>query len=227
MMKITRLTELSLYYKIKDTLSIKRTGEVLKSVDFLSYSLKYNNIPTAFEVVVKVDGTVATSGYAVDYINGLIKFISPLTASNTVTADYYFCPFNIYDEGSNESTDNLKYPAIGIYEDNADAIPFELGSSNTEKIKEFVIEVWSERGGERTDAVDTLVEMLEGNIPIINYNDGFPYNTDGTINMSFDPTNIVAIATTDSINYSKGGSLDIGNKPKYFSEIRVDLKILT
>jgi hypothetical protein len=227
MMKITRLTELSLFYKIRDTLSIKRTGEVAKSVDFSSYSLKYNNITTTFDVVVYIDGVKATSGYVVDYINGIIKFNPALTASNVVTVDYYFCPFNLYDEGSNETTDNFKYPAIAVYELDANAEPFELGNSNTEKIKTFVIEIWADRGGERTDATDAIVEMLEANIPIIDYNAGFPYNADGTLNNSFDPNNIITVATADSINYRKGGSLDIGNKPKYFSEIYVDLKIFT
>lgn len=224
-MQITRLTELSLFYKIRDTLSIKRTGESPTTVDYKTYTLKYNNITTSQQAVVYTGGAVVTSGCAVDYINGVVKFNSPLTSSNAVTVDYYFCPFNIYDEGSNETTDNFKYPAIAIYEHQADTQAYELGNSATEKIKTFIIELWTERGGERTDATDQLVTMLEGSIPIIDYNQGFPYNSDGTLNTSFNPNNTLTVAITDSINYRKGGSLDIGNKPKYFSEIYVDLKI--
>jgi hypothetical protein len=225
-MKITRLTELSLYYKLRETLSIKRTADLAKSVDFLTYTLKYNNITTTFDVVVSVNGTIATSGYVVDYINGAIKFNNALTASDQVKVDYYYCPFNLYDESSNETTDNnFKYPAIAIYEDDTDTQPYELGSASTEKIKTYVIQVWSERGGERNDATDSIVEMLEGSIPIVDYNAGFPTNADGTKNDSFNPYNYLTVAVSDSINYRKGGSLDIGKKAKYFAEIYVDFKI--
>jgi hypothetical protein len=224
-MKTTRLVELSLYYKLKDSLSIKRTGETLTSVDFISYNLKYDNITTTFDVVVYVDGEIATSGYVVDYINGIIKFDSALSSSNIVKADYYYCPYRIYDESSSETTDNFKYPAIAIYEDETETEPYEIGTATTEKVKSYVVQVWSERGGERNDVTDSIVEILERSIPIIDYNAGFPVNNDGTKNMSFNPNSIVTVAVSDSINYRKGGSLDIGTKPKYFAEIYVDFKI--
>jgi hypothetical protein len=224
-MKITRLTELSLYYKLRESLSIKKSADLAKSVDFSLYTLKYNNITTTLDVVVYKNGTIATSGYVVDYINGTIKFDTALTSSDQVKADYYYCPFNLYDESSNELTDNFKYPAIAIYEDDTDTTPYELGNSSTEKTKSYVIQVWSERGGERNDATDSIVEMLEGSIPIIDYNAGFPTNSDGTKNTSFNPNNYLTVAISDSINYQKGGSLDIGKKAKFFAEIYVELKI--
>jgi hypothetical protein len=225
-MQITRLVELSLHYQIRELLSVQRTGEKVTSVDFLNYNLKYNNIITSYSVVVYKNGSTVTSGYVFDYINGVIKFSSKQLATDVITADYYYCPFYMYDEGSNETSDDFSYPAIAIYEHNSYADPYELGNTNNELVKTFIIEVWSERGGERTDATDLIVSWINNTFPIIDYNlNGFPYNPDGTLNTSFDPTNIVTYAFTDSINYRKGGSLDIGNKPKYFSEIYVDLKI--
>lgn len=224
-MKISRLTELSLYYMLRDTLSIKKTKDIAKSVDFLSYSLKYNNITTTYDVVVSVNDIEATSGFVVDYINGVVKFDTALIASDIVKVNYYYCPFNLYDESSNELTDNAKFPAIALYEDETDTRPFELGTSQTEKVKTYIIQVWSERGGERNDATDSIVEMLEGSIPIVDYNNGFPVNADGTKNLAFDSSNIITVANTDSIKYEKGGSLDISKKPKFFAEIYVDLSI--
>lgn len=217
--------ELSLYYKIREHLAIKKTNEKLNSVDRISYPLRYNNIPALFNVVVLVNEIEATSGYAVDYINGIVKFDTVLTVTDKVKATYYYCPFNIYNESSNETTDILKLPAIGIYEDATDTQPFELGNSRTEKTKTYVIQIWSEHGGERNDATDSIVELLEGSLPIIDYNEGFPTNEDGSKNQTFDYSKSIALAATDGINYRKGGSLDVGSKAKYFAEIYVDFKI--
>lgn len=224
-MKISRLIELSLFYKIRELLAVKKTNEVAKSVDFSTYTLKYKNVEPSKEVVVKVDGVETTEGYRLDYLNGIIHFDTPLSSLNKVEVSYFYCNFNIYDESSNETTDNFKYPAIAIYEDYTDTRGYELGSSQTEKTKTYIIQVFSERGGERNDVTDSIVEMLEGSIGITDYNEGFPLNEDGTINTSFDPNNIVTYSVTESINYRKGGSLDIGNTPKFSSEIIADLKI--
>ncbi len=224
-MKISRLIELSLFYKLRELLSVKKTNDIAKSVDFISYQLKYNNISTVHDVIVKVDGSIVLSGYSVDYLNGVIKFENGLAVDNIVKVDYYYCKFNIYDESSNETTDNFKYPAVAIYEDVTNTRAYELGSSQTEKTKTYIIQVYSEQGGERNDVTDSIVEMLEGSIGITDYNYGFPLNEDGTLNTSFNPSQTITIAHAESINYRKGGSLDIGKKPKFFTEIIVDLKI--
>ncbi|RPK20067.1 hypothetical protein [Paenibacillus xylanexedens] len=224
-MKISRLIELSLFYQLRDLLSVKKTNDIAKSVDFISYQLKYNNISTTKDVVVKVDGNIVASGYSVDYLNGIVNFDIALTQSNQVKVDYYYCNFNIYDESSNETSESFKYPAVAIYEDETETKPYELGSSQTEKTKTYIIQVFSERGGERNDVTDSIVELLEGSIGITDYNLGFPLNEDGTLNDSFDPYQIITYTHAESINYRKGGSLDIGNKPKFYSEIIVDLKI--
>jgi hypothetical protein len=224
MMEITRLTELSLFYNMRDYLSVKKTGEVLSSTNLISYTVKYTNVITSIPMVVYKNGAIVIN-YTIDYVNGIITFNSTLLVGDVVTVDYYYCIFNIYDESSNATTDSFKYPAIAIYEDDTDTAGFELGSATKETTTTWIIEVWAERGGERNDATDNIVKMFNGTIPIVNYNNGFPVNSDKTLNINFNPNDIMTYAICESIKYRKGGSLDIGSKPMYFSEIRADLKI--
>jgi hypothetical protein len=191
----------------------------------MTYNLKYSNIQTKNDIVVYVNNIAQSSDYTVNYQNGIITFNSQLQSSDVVKADYWYCPINIYDEGKNPASDDFKYPAVAVYEDIANHEAYELGSSKTEKVTTWVFEVWSERGGERSDMTDTIVELLEGNIPIVDYNSGFPLDRNGNKNESFDATNILTYAVCDSINYTKGGSLDIGDKPKYLSQIYAVLRV--
>lgn len=76
------------YYPIVDTYHGKITQEdFLKSADGYSY-----------RVAVKVDGYTKTEqdphygtggDFTVDYLNGIVTFLSPLTSSNVVTMTYY------------------------------------------------------------------------------------------------------------------------------------------
>jgi hypothetical protein len=223
-MKITRLVELSIYYKLQDSLSNNRTGDIAKTTDYTTYSLKYNNILPNHPVIVYKNNIVFNSNnYTIDYTNGLIRFNVSMTLSDEIKVDYTYCLVNIYDEGTSPLSNDFKYPAVSVVEDTAIHHPFELGNSNREKHAYWIFQVWSERGGERNDLTDSLVDVLKENFIIIDYNQGFPLSSDGSKNITFDSNQIIGYATPDSINYSKGGSLDIGDKPKYFTEIHAVL----
>jgi hypothetical protein len=224
-MRITRLIELTLFHHVKSIFARTRK-EKPKSADFRTYSLKYTNILPEEVKVYKNGFLVGNTEYFADYINSIIVFNLQQSSSDVIEVEYRYCPINIYDEGSNPSDDNFKYPAIAIFEIDSDHIGKELGSNKKEKHPTWGMEVWTERGGERHDITDTIVESLEeGTLPILNYNDGFPVESDGSINDSFDYGNIVGYMSFDSINYRKGGSLDIGDKKKYIAEILIELTI--
>lgn len=225
-MKITRLTELSLYYKVKEQFKARKTAEILKSADFLTYNLKYTNIQLNETVSVYIGGVLQNTGYTLDYIQGIVRFDTALNATSVVTADYSYCTFNIYDEGVSPTSNEFKYPAIAIYETDSSDEPFELGNSKKERTSNWVLEVWTERGGESNDAKDTLLELFEGNLDIIDFNLAFPTNRDGSKNESFaTDSRVIGYGTVESINSGKSGSLDIGDKPKYLNEIFVEFKI--
>lgn len=228
-MEITRLIELSLYYSIKKHLSISKTKEILKneSTDFTIYNLKYSNIETEYGVEVYVNDVPYQGEYTVDYINGVVKFLTPLLSTDIVKATYHYCPVNIYDEGTQPTTENFRYPALSIYEDETISVGYELGSVKKERRASWIVEIWAERGGERNDITDKVYRLFEeNNIPLIDYNISFPTNSDGTINNSFDKLNqTIGYISVESINYDKGGSLQQGDKPKYVSHIFVDLVI--
>jgi hypothetical protein len=205
---------------------IKKTGEKPKSADFRTYNLKYTNIQLNEEISVSVDGTLVSTGYSVDYINGIILFESPLTSTSVVSVDYYYCPINIYIDGESPSSPEFKYPAIAIYEADSKGVPIELGSSKKERYANWVLEIWTDRGGENSDIKDTLMDFFDEELNIIDYNVDFPINRDGSKNTLFDAdANTIGFATCESINSAKSGSLDIGDKPKYLNEIFVELKI--
>jgi hypothetical protein len=66
----------------------------------------------------------------------------------------------------------------------------------------------------------------EGDMRVIDYNIAFPTNADGTINTNYNEDNqIIGYMYCGSINYRKVGSLDIGEKPKFLTEIFADLTI--
>lgn len=229
-MEITRLTELSLFNYIQDKLSRSRSKEVPTSANFSTYNLKYNNVQTKYPVVVYVNNiTYNSTGYKVDYINGIITFNIPLTSSDNVEVDYTYCPVNVYDESMNPQDDNFKYPAVAVYEGERKDIGFELGSNTKEMHPLWLIDIWAERGGERNDYTDMIVQLFDENssLSIVDYNIAFPTNSDGTINESFNADNqIKGYMLIDSIKYHKGGSLNIGEKPRFLTEIFLDLTIV-
>lgn len=229
-MKKTRLVESSLHYRIKQGLSLHKTGESIVTTKAQSvFYLKHSNMDESAEVKAYVGGILQeNTAYTVNYVKGSVTFSSPLPIGSEVSFDYSYCPFFFYEEGvSPQSSDDFKYPAIAIYEDGSSLHPYELGNSGKETYADWIIEVWCELGGERNDATDAILEIFDEEIAIIDYNQSFPILRDGTRNEGFNPdAQTIAYASCESINCTKSGSLDIGKKPRYLSEIFVSLKYM-
>jgi len=224
-MRLTRLVELSLFHRVQDVLAVKKTGEVAKSADFLTYKLKYRNVQPQYPVVVYVNG-VPIADYKLDYNNGILSFTTARLPEDVVKVDYYYCPVMVYDEGKNPLDEDFSYPAVAVYEDDREDRPYELGNSRKEIRSTWVLEVWTSRGGERNDIVDVLMEMFDSPLGVIDYNVAFPILEDGTPDPTFDrDAQLVGYAICDSINCHKAGSLDIGDKPAYLAQIFVELLV--
>lgn len=227
-MKITRLVELTFWYKVQEALGQQRLKETATSADFLTYTLKYNSIIYSSPITVYINGiTQNSSFYTVNYTQGLITLKNKITSSDIVQVDYSYCPINMYDESTNPTSKDFKYPAVAVYEQKRNDVPYELGNAKRMLEPTWVFDIWAERGGERNDISDIIMELLEeNNIPIIDYNQGFPVNADGSLNPSFNYTSqTIGYITTNSINYLKGGSYDSGEQPKFLTEIYADLEI--
>jgi hypothetical protein len=228
-MEITRLVELSLIYSLKSHLSVRKTNESPATTDNKTFRLKYADITEDKEVLVLVGGAPPSVDYKVNYRDGLIIFDSPLASSSDLRVSYSYCKINVYDEGKNPFTDdNFQYPAISIYEINREDEGYELGSGRKEKNSHWGIEVWTERGGERHDISDSIINFFEeDNSPIIDYNKSFPLDSNGFKNPAYNKESQVrGYMSCDSINKDNGGSLGIGDKPKYMSEIVVELSYI-
>lgn len=230
MMRITRLTELSLFYKIRELFTATKTGEILKSADFQTYNLKYTNVQLNSTINVYVNGVIQTTGYSLDYMTGVLRFDTRFNSLTEIKIDYSYCPYSIYDEGIDPSSKDNKfsYPAIAVYEATSEDEPIELGSSRRDRISDWVVEIWTENGGANSDIRDTIMELFIEEIKILDYNIAFPTNRNGSLNEMFSAEEqTIGYAIADSINSGKSGSLNIGEKPKYLSEIFVELKIST
>jgi hypothetical protein len=225
----TRLVELSLFYAVQKALAIRKTNEIPSSSDYKNYSLKYKNISSFFSPIVEVNAMTVSVGYAINYIQGIVIFDNALLSSDTVKVTYEYNKVNIYDEGKNPLDDDFRYPALAIYEVEMRDEGFELGNSVKEKNGIWSFEVLAEKGGERHDISDKIYRAIseEGSIPIVDYNIAFPINADGMKNVQFnEEIQTIGHITCDSINKRNAGSLGIGDKPKYISEIMAELSYI-
>lgn len=227
-MKITRMVELSLYFYLKDNLSILKTGEVLTSTDLITYPVKFRNVVVNNELKVYVNNILQDeSTYSFDYQNGILRFNSIRSVSDAVKIDYRYCYLNIYDEGQFESKKDIQMPCVVIAEEDFKDVAYELGTNKKERRGVWNIAVFADRGGERNDITDEVCELLEvGTLPVINYGLNFPFLSNGQKNVAFDPTSqIEGYLDFDSINCFKAGSYSLGDKPTYTSEILVSMTI--
>lgn len=226
-MRGTRLVELTLYHAIRDCFARKKI-EKPQNQDRRTYLFKHKNILPNFPVIIKKNGVVqATNTYVINYVEGIVVFNSTLLATDIVEAEYHYCTINLYDEGTNITGSDFIMPAVGIYENEREDLPFELGNSKKERNSYWTIPVWCSRGGERNDITDDIMELFEeGFFSITDYNIAFPLNEDGTKNTNFNPDlQVAGTMTVDSINCIKGGSLDLGDSKRFISEINIELTI--
>lgn len=187
-MKISLLrnTGLSLYYHLKDYLSIEVKDEELSTEDNIEYS---SNHSLWYEVkpVIKINGE-QTTDFKLDSYNGKITMDNELTDSDVVTATYKYSPVYIYDDYPDNLDDNeLKLPAVSIVNEDTTENPYQL-TSGKRVIRYYVIEVWAERNTQRDDLSEKIKEKFDQSLELIDFNLGFPI-MNGRINYDFDMKN--------------------------------------
>lgn len=70
--------------------------------------------------------------------------------------------------------ENLEVPSISIEADTITSLKFEIGNSVRNKYRTWYIDIFAVNKSQRDDAAYRILKALEENIPVYNYNEGFP-----------------------------------------------------
>lgn len=223
-MKLLRLIEQSVYYAVMDCLTINIADETLTTNDnyYKIYKSRYNNWSVTGNVVVKKNNEVVSSGITLDYVNGKVIFASANTSTDVIKLTYSPCSVNLVQAYPDDPT-SIKLPTVSIEHSETEERGYEIGSSSRKEINMwFFIDIFAQRSGQRSDIVDTIKEYFDMDIPVINYNNGFPTNSDGSKNNNFDIfIQTIGYLQTDSISVSTSRSLDNGNVEQYVATLPV------
>lgn len=175
------LVESSIYHKLQYTFKATLNTVQLSTQDNKTYfSPKKNLLPLEVLKVYK-NGIEQSTGFTVYYPDGKIVFDVANQATDIITLDTSYCYVNLDISFQNE----FSLPKIVIdFDENID-FPLEIGSKNR-RIDNYYVDiiVYSERYGSQKDYLNIIKDNVRS-IPIIDFNQGFPINSDGTKNSSF------------------------------------------
>lgn len=225
-MQLLRLIHRSVYYAVCDALTINVKDETLTTNDYLNYTSVYKNWHTTGNVIIKKNDVVVPSGFTLNYESGGVVFSSTNISSDIIKLTYSPCSVNVVEAFPE---DEIVLPTVSIENETISERPFEIGSSSTKDMRLwFYIDVFAKRSGQRTDLIDILKNYFDNDIPVYNYNSGFPINSDGTKNDSFDAETqrLGYLQAEDSINITMLRSLDMSNVEQYVGTLTVLLTYL-
>jgi len=67
---------------------------LVPNTSFTSYNSRESSWYSRPPAIIRKNGAILTAGYTVDYTNGIVTFSPALTASDVVTAEFYFSPIS-------------------------------------------------------------------------------------------------------------------------------------
>jgi hypothetical protein len=161
---------------------------------------------------VYIDGALQTSGYSINYRDGIVEFDSPV--SGTVTIDHtekYVEVFNAQDNdfyrvddssfevsdgyfltgsGTIHPSDKVQLPAIAVEVVNRDSrTPYEIGNTSHYRRTDVLIRVMANDDGISSRLSDFLTDQKETSIRLFDtkqvaQSGYYPLNYDGTVNFA-------------------------------------------
>lgn len=69
---------------------------------------------------------------------------------------------------------NLTVPSVSIHPLKIDCPPIEIGNGQTDRIRVYQINIYANSDIQRSQFSYTVLNLLDGKIPVYNYNEGFP-----------------------------------------------------
>ena len=181
---ITRFKGLSLLFYLKHHLFSDVEEEILENPVSGSgkFFLKNKDLVVTRPFILKLDGVeVEPSLYTVYPLEGSVLPNFTLIGELTFSYSYSYCHVALtFPEGE------LRIPMITIEDDNDNFSPLELGTSRKQVDSLIRFHIYGANEGQRDDLADSLVTFLDANIPVYNFNQGFPIAFGGILNRDFD-----------------------------------------
>jgi hypothetical protein len=220
-MQLQRNLENSVYYALMDAFTINISGEVMSTTDCTTYKSKFNNWSPTGNVAVQLNGSPVLSGINMSYTSGNVIFPASNKISDIVTLTYSPCSL-YYSREYPDNYEDVVLPSVAIMMSEMTETPYELGNASSKIMKMwFDVVVFAQRMGQRSDIVDTIKCSFDMDVPAYDYNLGFPYNSNGSVNVNFPNVNqkIGFIVNEDNINITNSRSLRHGNVEQYMSAL--------
>jgi hypothetical protein len=149
-----------------------------------------NNIPTTEQstritVYNEVGGTIDSSNYTVNYLEGAIVANGGTTTPQGVPTTVDFVQYYVSVIDGWPGTEPPDPPIIAIQTENFDKQLFQLGGGR-KAVRRYSFHIFATSSSERDDLTEFLFDALYNrHIPVIDFRQGEPLNYDGTFNSSY------------------------------------------
>jgi hypothetical protein len=176
------LIEASLYYHLQHALKGTFTNQLLTTNDYLTYISPYKNLLPLEPVFVYKNGEDVTAAVKIYYPEGKVVFEQQNSSSDNITLSASYCLVDIkttYEE-------SFVPPVVLVDVAMIRSAPLELGTVvKRRNVCNIEIIAYTESKVQVNELLDMVVGSILGGVPIIDYNQGFPLNSDGTKNINY------------------------------------------
>ncbi len=165
-----------------------------------------NSIPsteqtTRITVFNEIGGTISSSNYTINYVDGAIVASGGTTTPEGVPTTIEFVQYYVSIIDGWPGTTPPEPPIVAVELLNYDKQPFQLGGGR-KSVRNGAIHVFATSSAERDDLTEFLFDaMYNRHIPVLDFRDGEPLNYDGTFNTTFSGTLLQLDTNDDSLFY--------------------------
>jgi len=165
-----------------------------------------NSIPTTEQttrltVFNEGGGTISSSNYTVNYIDGAIIASGVTTTPDGVPTTINFTQYYVSTIDGWPGTNPPELPIVAVEITDYDKQPFQLGGGR-KAVRNAAIHIFATSSAERDDLTEFLYDALfNRHIPVIDFRGGEPLNYDGTFNTTFSGTLLQLNTNDDSLFY--------------------------
>lgn len=178
--KLLRLASMSLIMHLRNNLFFSAENEVLNTKDNIRYTTRFNPwvISTPFNIY-RDGALVAPDEYTLNYLNNTITFNTEQVG--IISADYSYNWVKIVDTWPDEL---YQTPVISLQSGLIREKGLQIGGG-TKVYIDCYLNIFARNRAARDDIVEIVKDVLSKDIPLIDFNKGFPVNEDGTKNSNF------------------------------------------
>lgn len=187
------LYDFSFHYTYQDLQEISIDSVNQNRYNFSDSNIVYWNSVDA-PVIYRNGIIVNDSDYRINYFYGYVIFnddyvlANPFDQYDIISATYSYITVDIRFRFSYEDVALDDLPIIVISIPSSKSIPVEIGSSQTEKIRDVLFQIYARNEIERDNLISLLESAFDGKkIQTSDYRISEPLDDDGFLNPSFNP----------------------------------------